>query len=246
MRLYDQRTGEYSDVRPGLRVHVADGAVRALVTADLLRRVAERVTRRPVRVSRSAGVSVPAAPFNVPDFDVADPPADAVQISGSPGHHLHVPEPPGTFSTPSAPGAVGAVGAVGDSGVAGDLGHSDASETSAGSDASGDPVAFRLAVLRLRHRDPATGLDTGRAVDDLSRWRAAMAEWAGSPGRPIDRAYMAEAEAALADDLDSPAALAVLDRLAADPEVPPGAKLETVIHLDMLLALDLVAHIGRA
>lgn len=61
----------------------------------------------------------------------------------------------------------------------------------------------------------------------------------------MNREYVAEAEAALANDLDSPTALAVLDRLIADPDVQPGAKLETVIHLDMLLALDLVRDIGR-
>ncbi len=65
------------------------------------------------------------------------------------------------------------------------------------------------------------------------------------PGPSDGREYAAQAEAALADDLDSPGALAVLDRLAADPDVPPGAKLETFIHLDMLLALGLVSAIGR-
>jgi hypothetical protein len=62
----------------------------------------------------------------------------------------------------------------------------------------------------------------------------------------MDRAYAGEAEGALADDLDSPAALSVLDQLTADPGVEPGAKLETAIHLDLILGLDLVAGIGRA
>ena len=36
----------------------------------------------------------------------------------------------------------------------------------------------------------------------------------------------------------------VLDEIAADPAVPPGAKLETFIHLDLTLALGLVSAIG--
>jgi hypothetical protein len=37
----------------------------------------------------------------------------------------------------------------------------------------------------------------------------------------------------------------VLSRLAGDASVPPGAKFETVIKLDMILGLDLVALVGR-
>jgi hypothetical protein len=39
--------------------------------------------------------------------------------------------------------------------------------------------------------------------------------------------------------------LSALDRLAADPKIPPGSKLETFIHIDLILALDLVREIGR-
>ncbi|KAB2341310.1 hypothetical protein [Actinomadura rudentiformis] len=107
-----------------------------------------------------------------------------------------------------------------------------------------DPLTMRLAWLRIHHRDP-DDVDLHRAESDLASWRSLMAEWANAPGRPLNREYVAEAESALVNDLDSPTALAVLDRLIADPDVQPGAKLETVIHLDMLLALDLVRDIGR-
>lgn len=107
-----------------------------------------------------------------------------------------------------------------------------------------DPLTMRLAWLRIHHRNP-DDVDLHKADSDLASWRSLIADWATAPGRPMNREYVAEAEAALANDLDSPTALAVLDRLIADPDVQPGAKLETVIHLDMLLALDLVRDIGR-
>ncbi|WP_433477339.1 hypothetical protein ACQPZP_09925 [Spirillospora sp. CA-142024] len=114
--------------------------------------------------------------------------------------------------------------------------------------ASSDALTARLAMLEVPYREPLE-LSPARlssADERLDVWRGKVAEWATSPGRPMNRAYAAEAEAALADDLDSPAALAVLDRLAADPDVPPGAKLETFIHLDLVLALGLVSAIGGA
>ncbi|MEU8305693.1 hypothetical protein AB0C84_19230 [Actinomadura sp. NPDC048955] len=113
---------------------------------------------------------------------------------------------------------------------------------------SQDPLTARLAMLEVPYREPLELSERrlSAAAERLDAWRGKVAEWATSPGRPIDRAYANEAEAALADDLGSPAALAVLDRLAADPDVPPGAKLETFIHLDLVLALGLVSAIGQA
>lgn len=113
---------------------------------------------------------------------------------------------------------------------------------------SPDPLTARLAMLEVPYREPLelSAQRLSAAAERLAGWRGKVAEWATSPGRPINREYADEAEAALADDLGSPAALAVLDRLAADPDVPPGAKLETFIHLDLVLALGLVAAIGQA
>ncbi|CNG67190.1 cysteinyl-tRNA synthetase [Mycobacterium tuberculosis] len=111
-----------------------------------------------------------------------------------------------------------------------------------------DALVARLAMLEVPYREPVDLADARltAASKRLDAWRGKVAEWATSPGRPMNREYANQAEAALADDLDTPGALAVLDRLAADPDVPPGAKLETFIHLDMLLALGLVAAIGSA
>jgi len=216
LRLHDHRTGRAEEVARGpLRVHVAAGADRALIVADLLRRVAERTGLRPVVVTRAEGVEPSAYGFsdlNLPDFPVAPAPASdtAVFVGPAPGPGLSVVVP--------------------DAAPAGD-----------------DPLCLRLGVLRVRYREPADlAAAAERARDDLSRWRGLMAEWARSPGRPMDPTYAARGQDALADDLNSPAALATLDRLAEDPDVAPGAKLETFIHLDLLLGLDLVSQIGSA
>lgn len=109
-----------------------------------------------------------------------------------------------------------------------------------------DPQAVRLAMLSTHYRTP---LDPGQAFDApaerLRRWRALVATWANSPGRPMSAEYVAEAGAAFDDDLDTAGVVALLDRLAGDPEVPPGSKFETFAHLDLILALDLVSAIGR-
>ncbi|HEY7487619.1 MAG TPA: hypothetical protein VH912_24405 [Streptosporangiaceae bacterium] len=105
-----------------------------------------------------------------------------------------------------------------------------------------DPPSQRLALLATHYRSPVDAAPSG---DLLARWRNLVAAWADAPGKPMSAEYVAEAGAALDNDLDVPGALSVMDRLAADPEPPPGAKFETFVHLDLILALDLVSAIGR-
>jgi len=50
---------------------------------------------------------------------------------------------------------------------------------------------------------------------------------------------------ALDDDLDTPAALATLSALAADPEIPDGSKFEAFAYFDRFLGLDLARDVGR-
>ncbi|MEO3782383.1 hypothetical protein ABGB12_03570 [Actinocorallia sp. B10E7] len=109
-----------------------------------------------------------------------------------------------------------------------------------------EPAAFRLALLRHRYRQEA---DLGpeavsEAAADLERWRGRLAQWATLPSRPIHGPYAEETLEALCDDLDVPRALAVLERLVDDEEVAPGSRLETVLQLDQILALELPAAIG--
>ncbi|KAB2379694.1 hypothetical protein [Actinomadura montaniterrae] len=231
MRLYDHRTGQAEEVPPGrvLRVQVLEGAGhRALVVADLLRRVGERAGRE-VPVACSPDLSVHdrdwtdynIAPFELLDWDAPPPDAD-LYIASS------------TNVDADAPWML--------------VPHESGDWYSVMANASMDALAARLAMLEVPYRDPLelTASRFMTAAARLEAWRSLVAGWARSPGRPMDRDYARKAEAALGDDLDSPAALAVLDEIAADPDVPPGAKLETFIHLDLTLALGLVAAIGAA
>jgi hypothetical protein len=110
-----------------------------------------------------------------------------------------------------------------------------------------DPLAVRLTLLETHYRADLshTRADLTSADASLTAWRRRVAGWAESPGRPPDRSYVAEAVAHLDSDLDTPAALSSLSRLAEDDSVPPGAKFETAIELDMVLGLDLVRLVGR-
>lgn len=110
-----------------------------------------------------------------------------------------------------------------------------------------DPLAVRLALL-TRHYRAEVNLgeeDLSEAETVLTQWRRTVAGWAESPGKPLSREYVDQAVTALDDDLDSPTVFEVLARLDQDPSVPPGARFETAIKLDMILGLDLVGLVGR-
>ncbi|OPG05941.1 cysteine--tRNA ligase [Microbispora sp. GKU 823] len=110
-----------------------------------------------------------------------------------------------------------------------------------------DPLSVRLALLEQHYRRPVDlTWDALRAADEeLRRLRRRVAEWAESPSRPIDDAHAERVQRALDDDLDTPGALRLLRDLEADESVAPGAKFETFLHFDHVLALDLPADIGR-
>ncbi len=73
-----------------------------------------------------------------------------------------------------------------------------------------DPMAIRLVLLSHHYRDDWEWTDSGLfdAVDTLGRWRSALALGAGAPAAPVVAAVVA----ALADDLDAPTAVAVVER----------------------------------
>ena len=110
-----------------------------------------------------------------------------------------------------------------------------------------DPLALRLVLLGRRYRDPLTVTWPALAAAgaDLGSWRGLVADWANLPSRPLSAAYRGRIAAAFDDDLDTPAALAVLRDLAADGSVPPGARFETFADADRLFGLDLVRDVGR-
>ncbi|GAA3823242.1 cysteine--tRNA ligase [Sphaerisporangium flaviroseum] len=110
-----------------------------------------------------------------------------------------------------------------------------------------DPLAVRLAFLEHRYRQQLNlTWDTLHAADrTLRRWRQRVAEWAESPSEPIAAAYADRVQTAFDDDLDTPTALRVLRELERDETVSPGSRLETFLHLDHVLGLDLAVDIGK-
>ncbi|WP_431045234.1 cysteine--1-D-myo-inosityl 2-amino-2-deoxy-alpha-D-glucopyranoside ligase [Streptomyces sp. P1-3] len=83
-----------------------------------------------------------------------------------------------------------------------------------------DPAAIRLALLAHHYRSDWEWTDDvlTQAVARLGRWRAAVSR----PDGPSAEALVEEIRAALADDLDAPAALAAVDRWAAAQESGGG------------------------
>ncbi|MGW7355012.1 cysteine--1-D-myo-inosityl 2-amino-2-deoxy-alpha-D-glucopyranoside ligase [Streptomyces sp. NPDC054784] len=87
-------------------------------------------------------------------------------------------------------------------------------------EAGTDPAAIRLTLLAHHYR--ADWEYTDAVLDEaearLARWRAAVSR----PDGPPAEALLAEIRAALADDLDAPAALAAVDRWAATQQADGG------------------------
>jgi hypothetical protein len=110
-----------------------------------------------------------------------------------------------------------------------------------------DPLALRLELLRQHYRQPARIGWAGLEASDqrLRAWRAQVAQWARSPGKPMCAAYTGAVTEAFSDDLNSPAALGALEALAGDAGIPAGSKFEAFAHLDRLFGLDLAREVGR-
>lgn len=233
MRITDARTGERVPVRRALtRVHAhATGedttALRVLLVADVLARALE-----------VSGVPVLTVSEPTPRLRAR---ADALGIrrgEGSVpggGQTLHVTGP----DTPPPDGGVHvAVAASHEAGPG--------PGTSPGtSSADADGTALRYALLsRPRHEpaDPAAHLDEARAV--LGRARDAVAHWATHPSRPVPEHVREELRDAWQDDLDTPALLAALRRVADDPGLPDGARFESHAYADRVLGLELTRNVG--
>ncbi|MFI6598835.1 hypothetical protein ACIBHX_21475 [Nonomuraea sp. NPDC050536] len=109
-----------------------------------------------------------------------------------------------------------------------------------------DPLAVRLALLQGHYRQPMTltAQALGEAEAALLGWRSQVATWAESPSAPL-ASHVAQVLERFDDDLDTPGALRELAALAEDPAVPAGAKFESFLQVDHVLALDLSSQIGR-
>jgi L-cysteine:1D-myo-inositol 2-amino-2-deoxy-alpha-D-glucopyranoside ligase len=84
-----------------------------------------------------------------------------------------------------------------------------------------DPMAIRLTLLQHHYATPWswTQADLDREVARLERWRAAVAAPSGTDAGPT----LAAARSAMADNLDSPAAIAAIDEWVAAQQDSTGA-----------------------
>jgi cysteinyl-tRNA synthetase len=108
-----------------------------------------------------------------------------------------------------------------------------------------DPLAYRLLCLGTRYRSEMDF--SWEALEGahlrLTHMRQRMDDWAEEPrpdgfsesGQELDRRF----RDAVADDLDLPAALVVLEEARASSEVPGGEKFDLLSSWDQVLGLDL-------
>ena len=101
-----------------------------------------------------------------------------------------------------------------------------------------DPSAVRLAVLAHHYRDDWEWTDQGlaEAVTRLERWRDAVARPTASAPHDDEVALLDELRTVLSSDLDTPAALAAMDRWTAGGHATNGLVAQTI---DALLGIDL-------
>ena len=202
-------------------------AVRVLLVADVLFRIAELSGLQVVTVLATAGPPPAALEQAVAALDL-----HPLAVAGSAGEaeallggraHVRV--------AASASGGDGA----GDEVLIG-VGPADdltpdgrAARPDAYGGAAGDPLALRLALLRCPYRQTVklTEAALAGAGDTVSRWRHAVAKWATEPSRAIPAGTAHSISVAFDNDLDTVAALDVLVSLESDGETPAGAKFET-------------------
>jgi hypothetical protein len=260
LRLLDARSGRYEEVRSSrgglLRVSARLlpvvvnpdwTGVRVLLLADLLSRAAElrglqvlTAVVFPGDPPAEQGYAEGAAGLlgiHPPGARTSSAEASAV-LGGLPD--VHIAGPGGADDELS--GLVMLVGAVRVHGTS----SGDGADPAAGATPAADPLAMRLALMSCPS-DRAADLDgsvLASACELTTLWRDQVADWAESPSKPMPLRISAALDAAF-DDLDTPAALQLLTGLAAEADIPDGARFETFAFADRVLGLELARQVGR-
>ncbi len=252
---------EITDARSGLRTRAARGGLLALhehlalpggvITAEdmrvlvvgdvLLRSVEMNGGQVTLRCAVQGDIALPdgLAPFRrtISGLGV-HPPAEVITdrgvrgaAGGAPAVRVSADEPPD-----DDPAAWLRIGPVLEP-------PADLSRWAQGEDAS----AVRLALLARPHESPVSlaSHELAGAGRELQRWRSLVAHWATRPSRPVPADIRRTADAAMADDLGTPAVLELLRAVEAADDLPDGAKFETFALLDGVLGLDLACGIGQ-
>jgi cysteinyl-tRNA synthetase len=269
LRLFDIQARELADIAPShgrqLRLYIlgpsADrglhfGDLRPYLVSDLIRRSAQRyrltvvscqddpgspgdagTATEPQTVRHSDAFRADCLAMNIHPPDYTAPAADGVDVIIETDGAEAIPAPPAPHRLRSAP-------VIFENGTAPPLGAT----IVAGLRRRGiDPLAVRLALLERPYREQATlsWPHLTAADQELRTLRGRMARWATHPSKPMSAQYVADISGAFDDDLNAPAALTALRKLADDGEIPDGSKFETVAHADQWLGLDLASEVGR-
>ena len=212
------------------------GAVRTLLVADLTRRVLEDVHRSQVALTLlAAGPGSPVAPGDL-DAWMIRPPAGVFDSADAAA--AAVGAPVGLLVTAAGDETAEpalAVGAATGSEPLDDLIH-----------AGHDPLTLRCVLLSTPYRQQAP-LTTERIADAarlLHRWRQRVADWSTHTSVPMPAHIIDAAYRAFDRNLDLPAVLDLMHHVESDAAIAPGAKFETFVHLDRVLAFDLTRDLG--
>lgn len=223
---------------PSQRERLDFGELRALLTADLVRRVLREVHQRQVMVvAAGAAVDRAALRSQLNPLWVQEPAGVVASLAQAPGLLA------GPVDLVVAPPGAGGPG-IGDT-LAIRVGEVTGEPGAAAGD---EPLAMRMALLSWHYRQPVRlrEAELGMAAGALRHWRDLVAAWASQPSVVMPDEVAKRAYAACDDDLDIPQILALLHRLEHDTDTPDGAKFESFAHLDRILALDLAAHLGSS
>jgi hypothetical protein len=227
------------------------GQVRSYLTADLLRRYAERARLAPAVIDlhprREDELRAACGRLNIhPPGHTLTRPFHASQLAGQFPDGIREPvfdvgvhaadETAAARVRPLARHWIKVAGAVGGSAA-------DVERIELGA----EPLAVRIKLMRQGYGAELTADLSPRDGGDreLARWRELVAGWARSPSGAMSRPYADAIGAAFADGLHTPAALGELAALADDPSVPDGVKFETFAAADRLVGLDLARDVGR-
>ncbi|HKW59801.1 MAG TPA: cysteine--tRNA ligase [Candidatus Dormibacteraeota bacterium] len=109
-----------------------------------------------------------------------------------------------------------------------------------------DPLAFRFLALQAKYRTSLNFSTEGLAGADraLRQLRDKVAEWSQQVGEGDGREWDARFRAAIADDLDLPAVMALVAEVTRS-SVAPGLKAELLTEWDRVLGLDLNRLVAR-
>ncbi|MGW4340999.1 hypothetical protein ACWEK5_50940 [Rhodococcus koreensis] len=212
------------------------GAVRTLLVADLTRRVLEDVHRSQVALTLLA--PRPGSPVAPGDLDawMIRPPAGIYDSADAAA--AAVGTPVGLMVTAAEDDTAESaltVGAATGPEPLDDLIH-----------AGHDPLTLRCVLLSTHYRQqaPLTMERIADAAGLLHRWRQRVADWSTHASAPVPADILEAAYRAFDRNLDVPAVLDLMHHVESDAAIAPGAKFETFVHLDRVLAVDLPRHLG--